>query len=55
MHANAFFDTSVVVYALKKDDPKAATTEQLLSAGGFLSVQVLNEFVNVARRKLRMD
>ncbi|MBB6143501.1 putative nucleic acid-binding protein [Silvibacterium bohemicum] len=55
MPANVFFDTSVVVYALKKDDPRAATAEHLLSSGGFISVQVLNEFVNVTRLKLKMD
>jgi predicted nucleic acid-binding protein len=55
MPADVFFDTSVLVYVLKKADSRSETAEGLLSAGGYLSVQVLNEFVNVAHRKLRMD
>jgi predicted nucleic acid-binding protein len=55
MPANAFFDTTVLVYILKEGDKKAAITDQLLAAGGVLSVQVLNEFANVARRKLGMQ
>ena len=50
----AFLDTNVVVYAFT-DDPRSARAEALLAAGGDLSVQVLNEFANVARRKLGMD
>lgn len=55
MPANVFFDTSVLIYALKESDPRAVVTERLLVSGGFLSVQVLNEFVCVARRKLGMS
>lgn len=55
MPAEIFFDSSVVVYVLKKADPRAEIAERLLFAGGYLSVQVLNEFVNVAHRKLKMD
>jgi predicted nucleic acid-binding protein len=50
----AFFDTSVLIYALAQGDPRSAKAEVLLSAGGVLSVQVLNEFVAVARRKMAM-
>jgi len=50
----AFFDTNVLIYALAQDDPRSVVAEQLLSAGGTFSVQVLNEFVSVARRKLHM-
>jgi predicted nucleic acid-binding protein len=52
MPAEAFFDTTVLIYALTKNDPRAAIAEELLSGGGTVSVQVLNEFVAVARRKL---
>lgn len=55
MPAEVFFDTSIVVYAVKGDDPRAATAEALLASGGIISVQVLNEFVAVASRKLRME
>ena len=50
----AFFDTNLIVYAFAKDDPRAETAEALLAAGGIVSVQVLNEFVAVALRKLAM-
>jgi|SRR5579884_679760 predicted nucleic acid-binding protein len=52
MNAKPFFDTNVVLYAFRQDDSRARTAEALLAGGGTLSVQVLNEFVAVARRKL---
>jgi len=55
MPASAFFDTTVLVYILKEGDKKSGIADQLLAAGGILSVQVLNEFANVARRKLGMN
>jgi predicted nucleic acid-binding protein len=48
---SAFFDTNVLVYA-QQSGAKAAKARTLLAAGGTLSVQVLNEFAAVARRKL---
>lgn len=47
-----FFDTNVILYAFNQDDPRGPIAETLLAAGGSISVQVLNEFVAVARRKL---
>jgi predicted nucleic acid-binding protein len=52
MNAKPFFDTNVILYALRQDDSRGPVAETLLAAGGILSVQVLNEFVAVARRKL---
>jgi predicted nucleic acid-binding protein len=49
----AFFDTNVVVYAFT-GDRRAAVARQVMAEGGAISVQVLSEFTNVARRKLRM-
>jgi predicted nucleic acid-binding protein len=49
-----FFDTNVLIYAIAQDDPRAGTAEALLSRGGFIGVQTLNEFVAVAMRKLHM-
>jgi len=49
--ADAFFDTSVVLYLLSADAKKADRVETLLAVGGTISVQVLNEFAAVARRK----
>jgi predicted nucleic acid-binding protein len=46
-----FFDTNVVLYAFRQDDARGKVAETLLAAGGAVSVQVLNEFAAVARRK----
>lgn len=48
-----FLDTNVLVYAVLSDDPRRPTAERILAAGGTISVQVLNEFANVARGKLK--
>jgi predicted nucleic acid-binding protein len=55
MSAKAFFDTNVLIYALAEDDPRSAQAEELLASGGVLNVQILNEFVSVARRKILMS
>lgn len=55
MPGRAFFDTNVLIYALAKGDPRSSRAEELLAAGGVLSVQILNEFVSVARRKILMS
>ena len=55
MPATAFFDTNVLLYAVAENDPRSAQAEELLAAGGVLSVQTLNEFVSVARRKILMS
>lgn len=49
-----FFDTNVVLHLLSEDAARADRSEALLALGGTISVQVLNEFVAVASRKLRM-
>ena len=48
----AFFDTNVLVYAAT-GDPRKARADRVLAGGGVISAQVLNEFANVARNKLR--
>jgi predicted nucleic acid-binding protein len=50
----AFIDTNVLIYAFAKDDPRTKTAKTLLAAGGVVGVQILNEFVAVALRKLAM-
>lgn len=50
-----FFDTNVLIYAFAADDPRNARAEALIADGGVIGVQVLNEFTNVTRRKLRWD
>jgi predicted nucleic acid-binding protein len=47
----AFFDTNIPLYLFSGDADKAGRAEDLLAQGGTISVQVLNEFVAVARRK----
>jgi predicted nucleic acid-binding protein len=51
---DSFFDTSVLLYLLSKDAAKADRVEELLTARGTISVQVLNEFAAVSLRKLGM-
>jgi predicted nucleic acid-binding protein len=50
----AFFDTNILLYLLSGDDAKADRAESVLLNGGWVSVQVLNEFAAVASRKLSM-
>jgi predicted nucleic acid-binding protein len=54
MPVKDFFDTNVLIYAVAKNDPRATKAEALLTRGGVISVQSLNELVSVARRKLGM-
>ena len=51
----AFIDTNILLYLLSSDTEKADRAENILSAGGVISVQVLNEIANVALRKLAMS
>jgi predicted nucleic acid-binding protein len=55
MRIEAFFDTNVLIYAVALDDPRSAQAEEILASGGAISVQILSEFVSVARRKLMMS
>lgn len=50
-----FFDTNILVYAFAAADPRSEQAETLIAGGGVIGVQVLNEFTNVTRRKLRWD
>ena len=50
-----FVDTNVLLYLLSADAGKAARAEALLAGRIVISVQVLNEFANVARRKFGLD
>jgi predicted nucleic acid-binding protein len=54
MRGKPFFDTNVLIYAVVDGDARADVARALLAGGGVLSVQVLNEFVAVARRKLKL-
>jgi predicted nucleic acid-binding protein len=55
MNGKPFLDTNIVVYAFSSNDSRNVKAEALLEAGGIISVQVLNEFVSVSRRKQRRN
>ena len=60
MTDKAFFDTNILVYAFASQsvsgaDARAKRAEELLSLGGIVSVQVLNEFADVANHKLKFS
>lgn len=50
-----FFDTNILIYAASADELKAERADVLLSGGGTISAQVLNEFATVAHRKLTLE
>lgn len=49
-----FFDTNILLYALETN-AKAHIARRLLDQGGLVSIQCLNEFANVAVRKLGLS
>lgn len=51
MSKRPFVDTNVLLYLISADAAKATLVEPLLAGRIIVSVQVLNEFANVARRK----
>lgn len=51
----SFFDTNVLVTIASGDAAKADRAEAAIAEGGSISVQVLNELANVARRKMQMS
>ena len=52
MSVRPFFDTNVLIYAFGEGDLRSQTARELLGDGGVTGVQVLNEFVAIARLKL---
>ena len=53
--SEAFFDTNILLYLLSGDDQRRAVSVEIQANGGVISVQVLNEFVAVARGKYALD
>ena len=47
----SFLDSNALLYFASRDPIKGERAERLISAGGFISVQVLNEVAAVSRRK----
>jgi predicted nucleic acid-binding protein len=52
--AREVLDTNILVYAFSTDQ-RSMAAERLLGQGGAVCLQSLNEFANVARRKLAMS
>src|ERR1051325_12141823 len=55
MNAKPFLDTNILIYAFASNDWRGKQAEALVAAGGIISIQVLNEFVNVCRHKVRLE
>jgi predicted nucleic acid-binding protein len=60
MMSKIFLDTNVIIYALAEradlpKDPRTPIAYQLIAEGGIISVQVMNEFVDVVSRKHRKN
>ncbi len=55
MAADRFFVTNILIYAFAAGNRRSERAEALLAEGGVIGAQVLNEFTNVARRKLVWD
>lgn len=53
-NVSCFFDTNILLYLLSGDNDEASCVEAIVSKGGTISVQVLNEFASVAARKFGM-
>ena len=51
----SFFDTNTLLYVASAYPTKAIRAEELIGGGGSISVQVLNEITNVARRKMGLS
>lgn len=52
MSGAVFLDSNILVYAALQPDERTTAARLLLTRSGRISVQVLNEFASVARRKL---
>jgi predicted nucleic acid-binding protein len=50
-----FVDTNILLYLIDTIEPKARRARELVESGPVISVQVLNEFANTARRKFKWE
>jgi len=53
--AEVFLDSDVPAYLFSTDTAKAQRAESAIERGGTVSVQVLDEFASVGRRKVRLE
>jgi predicted nucleic acid-binding protein len=51
MNGQDFFDSNVLIYAFTQAGQKTVRARELLSLGGVISIQVLNETANTLNRK----
>lgn len=49
---NIFLDTNVLIYVLSDDEPKREVAISLIKNNPHISIQVLNEFCNVCKKKM---
>lgn len=54
MPTQAFFDSNVLIYAFTQAGNKTDTARQILSIGGAVNVQALNETANTLQRKFNV-
>ena len=54
MPAEAFLDTNIILYAVGDDPVRSPIAAARMTDGCTISVQVLNEFANICRRKLEL-
>jgi predicted nucleic acid-binding protein len=54
MGSPVFFDSNVLIYAFTQAGNKTDSAQQIVSLGGAISVQVLNETANTLRRKFNV-
>jgi predicted nucleic acid-binding protein len=52
---DSFLDSNVILYLAAEEQAKADCAEELVTRGGTISIQVLNEVANASRRKMRMS
>ena len=53
MPAADFLDTNILIYSATPESDHARAADAVIAAGGVVSVQVLNEFVNTMSRKYK--
>ena len=51
----SFLDSNIVLYLASEDLLKADRAQELVTEGGTISVQVLNEIANISRRKMGLS
>jgi predicted nucleic acid-binding protein len=50
-----FLDSNILLYTVAGPDEKFRTAQKIVTEGGVISVQVLNEFTTVSRRKFKLS